>query len=62
MAALGAALPLPQVGHRAGVIGDDLDLEMASVDHQLLDIQITVAEGADRLGATSVPGLGQFLG
>ena len=58
VAALHAAVPLVEVDHVAGVVGQDLHLDVARIDHRLLEEHRRVAErrfgltagGLDRLG------------
>lgn len=59
VAALDRALPVPQVGHLAGAVPDDLDLDVLGAGQQLLDVDVAVAEGALGLGAAALVGPGE---
>ena len=54
IAPLDGAFALPQMAHAAGAVADDLHLDMARARHQLLDVNVAVAEGAARLGLASL--------
>ena len=56
VAALDAALALAEVGDRAVLVAEDLHLDVPGARDHLLHVEIAVAEGAERLGATALVG------
>ena len=53
---LHAAFALAEVGDRAVDVAEDLHLHMACLLDELLDVEVAVAEGGLRLGATALVG------
>ena len=62
MAALQRALALAEMDERAAAVADDLDLDVARLRQQLLDVHAIVAESARRLGAAARVRGGQLVG
>ena len=58
-APLQAAVTVPQHGHGAGAVADDLDLDVPGRVEQLLDVDRAVAEGRRRLGGAPAHRCGQ---
>lgn len=56
VAALGAAVPLPQMGHRPGGVAEDLHLDMTGTLQQPLDVQLAPPEGLQSLRPAAFPG------
>ena len=54
VAPLDAAFALPQMAHRASAVADDLHLDVTRAWHQLLDIDVAVAERRARLGLAAL--------
>ena len=59
MAALHTAVPLEQVDHLAGAVGQDLHLDVARIEHRLFEVDHRVAERGLRLPGRGFDGLGQ---
>ena len=62
MAALHRAVPLPQAGHRPGLVRQDLDLDVPGRVDEFFHIHRAVPERGFPLGHGHGVGLGQFLG
>ncbi len=54
VAALDAAFAFAEVGDGAGAVAEDLHLDVAGARHELLDVEVAVAEGSLRLRRTAL--------
>ena len=60
-APLHAALALAEMRNRAAAVAEHLDFDVPGAAHELLDVEVAVAEAGQRLGAAALVGLGHLF-
>src|SRR5262249_61936574 len=61
VATLQRALALPEMAHRPGAVAQHLNLDVARVWHEPLDVEVARAERPQRFGTAALPRLGNVL-